>query len=266
MAEKIKKFFAKKKADAKFKLAGPGHKLNESSSDNTSSKKKQTYVPQRMEPSAATRQAAEAALARLSSQRKDTHFNTSLAAIQAQVRKELEAEKKESLKNETSMQMKPIEQSFEASPVLAVNGVYFRCPIISDEVLTKEEWKNKIKEFLFEQLEEERGLTACLIIHSCNYNRTKVSDCVSILCKYLENIISNPNEPKFKKIRCLNATFKEKVLPILGATELLFAAGFRLEMVDNNGIQEEFWVFNEHNVDGIQTLEVYFYLNFANKN
>lgn len=46
--------------------------------------------------------------------------------------------------------------------------------MISDEVLSKDEWKAKIKQFLYEQLEEERGLTACLMIHSCNYNRTKV--------------------------------------------------------------------------------------------
>lgn len=55
-------------------------------------------------------------------------------------------------------------------------GVYFRCPMISDEVLTKDEWKVKIKQFLFDQLEEERGLTACLIIHCCNYNRGKVME------------------------------------------------------------------------------------------
>lgn len=54
-------------------------------------------------------------------------------------------------------------------------GVYFRCAMISEEVLPKEEWRVKIKNFLLEQLEEERGLTACLMIHSCNYNRSKVS-------------------------------------------------------------------------------------------
>jgi UBX domain-containing protein 6 len=42
------------------------------------------------------------------------------------------------------------------------------------DILTREEWNKKIKEFLYEQLEEERGLTACLIIHTCNKNREKV--------------------------------------------------------------------------------------------
>jgi UBX domain-containing protein 6 len=46
------------------------------------------------------------------------------------------------------------------------------------DILSREEWNKKIKEFLYEQLEEERGLTACLIIHTCNKNREKVYLCV----------------------------------------------------------------------------------------
>lgn len=123
MADKIKKFFARKKADAKFKLAGPGHKLSASSeSSNTSNKKKPEYVSQRSEPSAATRQAAEAALARLNNQRKETPFNTSLAAIQAQVRRELEAEKKNEPGLPTDTPRKLVECELEASPLLAVKG------------------------------------------------------------------------------------------------------------------------------------------------
>lgn len=84
----------------------------------------------------------------------------------------------------------------------------------------------------------------------------QVSDCVNILCRYLDNIISNPTEQKFHKIRCENATFKDKVVPILGSSELLYAAGFRPQKLDNNGTEEDFWVFSEENVEGIQSLEV----------
>lgn len=124
MAEKIKKFFAKKKADAKFKLAGPGRRLNESSTTvvGPSKQNKGHAPPQRLEPSGATRQAADAAMARLSGQRKDYGaFNTSLAAIQAQVRRELEAEKKEN--EPASTFQKPLETELEASPLLAVRGM-----------------------------------------------------------------------------------------------------------------------------------------------
>lgn len=123
MAEKIKKFFAKKKLDAKFKLAGPGRRLDASSASVTSAGKQQkTNIPSRTEPSDANRQAAEAALARFqSSQKKDSAFNTSLAAIQAQVRRELEAEKK-TVKSEEEVVRRPVEAEFEASPLLAVKG------------------------------------------------------------------------------------------------------------------------------------------------
>lgn len=78
MADKIKKFFQKKKADAKFKLAGPGHRLTQVnvSQNITSSGSSYTGVP-RSEPSAESRQAAAAALARLGGQRQDhVGFNT----------------------------------------------------------------------------------------------------------------------------------------------------------------------------------------------
>ncbi|XP_063905926.1 UBX domain-containing protein 6 [Zophobas morio] len=257
MTDKIKKFFAKKKADAKFKLAGPGHRLNESSTTIVGpSKQKPAYTPQRSGPSDATRQAADAALARFNSQSKNPAFNTSLAAIQAQVRRELEAEKKNMANPEPETHSTTAPADVEASPYLAVKGVYFRCPLISEEVLNKEEWKIKIKEFLFDQLEEERGLTACLIIQSCNYNRTKVKDCVDVLCRYLDNIIANPTETKFHKIRCSNPTFRDKVLPTLGATDLLLAAGFQQQVLDHNGTEEEFWVFNDQNIENPQVLEL----------
>ncbi|XP_076267897.1 GDI interacting protein 3 [Rhynchophorus ferrugineus] len=256
ISEKVKKFFQKKKADAKFKMAGPGHKLNESSSSSvvTPNKKPSYMPPQRSGPSEVNRQAAEAALARLTGQKKETPFNTSLAAIQAKVRRELEAEKKNNaVINEISLGPKYTE--VDTISHLAVNGVYFKCPLISEEILSKDEWKIKIKEFLYAALEEERGITACLILYSCNYNRTKVIDCVNILCRYIDNIIGNPTEPKFQKIRCSNPTFSDKVAPLLGATEFLYAAGFRQETLDHNGTQEYFWVWAESNINGLETLE-----------
>lgn len=117
MAEKIKKFFAKKKADAKFKLAGQGHRLADSSTTVVGPSKQKACSPQ--QSSDAKRQAAQAALARFNSQKKDTAFNTSLAAIQAQVRRELEAEKNVS---SSVASTKLVETELESSPHLAVNG------------------------------------------------------------------------------------------------------------------------------------------------
>lgn len=123
MAEKIKKFFAKKKTDAKFKLAGPGHRLNESSTAIVGpSKQKQSYVAKPSVPTDAKIHAAEAALARMGNQNKTSAaFNTSLAAIQAQVRRELDAEKKNA--TETVPVARPMPSNIEASPHLAVKGI-----------------------------------------------------------------------------------------------------------------------------------------------
>lgn len=99
----------------------------------------------------------------------------------------------------------------ENNSILAAAGVYFRCSIISNEILTRDEWKLKIKEFLYDQLkDEEPGLTACLIIHNCNQGKDKITACIETLGKYLDNIIKNPDVEKYRKIRLCNRIFQVK--------------------------------------------------------
>ncbi|KAJ8708352.1 hypothetical protein PYW07_010477 [Mythimna separata] len=262
MADRIKKFFQKKKVDAKFKMAGPGHKLSESTlSSNNSSHNSRKEAPKRSGLSEESKVAAEAALARLTQKRENPSFNTSLAAIQAQVKKELENERANQAAASASKSTPSERQSRESSVEVdlprnfAANGVYFKCPLISNDILPRDEWKKNIKTFLYEQLEEERGLTACLIIQSCNNNREKVDTCVETLCKYLENIITHPEEEKFQKIRMSNRAFSERVQPIEGSMELLLAAGFVQQRVMNaDGVDEDFLVFQKENVPSIESL------------
>lgn len=79
MADKIKKFFKKKKADAIFKKAGPGYRLDDSTSSSATSTKssKSDYqpVPNRSGPTQESKQAAAAALARLQTQKTDASIN-----------------------------------------------------------------------------------------------------------------------------------------------------------------------------------------------
>lgn len=259
MADKIKKFWEKKKKDAKFRMAGPGHRLNATKAEQPVTTNSVPAVA-RAPPSAESQQAAAAALARLSGNRTDTPaFNTSLATIQAKVKRELEAEKKAAAsasKDNVGPTSPSIPDEVEASPVLAVRGVYFRCPIIGPEILTKEEWKVKIKEFLYEQLGEERGLTACLIIHSCNKNKEKIQACIETLCRYLENIISNPDEEKYHRIRMSNRVFQEKVVGMDGALEFLEAAGFSQQILPFQGGEEQFLVFNKEALEDLEPLRV----------
>ncbi|XP_072946323.1 UBX domain-containing protein 6 [Epargyreus clarus] len=256
MADKIKKFFQKKKVDAKFKLAGPGHKLSEStiSSHGSNSSKKDAPVVKRSGLSEESKVAAEAALARLQQKRENPAFNTSLAAIQAQVKKELENEKASNSKA-VSEEKEKVESVSDLPKNFAAAGVFFKCPLISNDVLPRDEWKRNIKTFLYEQLEEERGLTACLIIQSCNSNREKVDTCVETLCKYLENIVTYPEEEKYRKIRMSNRAFRDRVQPLEGAMELLLAAGFEQKKITNaDGVDEDFLVFNENNVPSVESL------------
>ncbi|CAH2986918.1 unnamed protein product [Chilo suppressalis] len=259
MKEKFKNFFQKKKADAKFKLAGPGHKLSESNVSNSSnSSRKDVPVVPRAGLSEESKIAAEAALARLQKKRDNPSFNTSLAAIQAQVKKEMESERAAASTAATSSpntEQEKHDTEADLPKNYAASGVFFKCPLISNDILPRDEWKMNIKKFLYEQLAEERGLTACLMIQSCNNNREKIDTCVETLCKYLENIIQHPDEEKYQKIRMSNRAFCERVQPIEGAMELLIAAGFTQTKLQNpEGVDEEYLVFNKDNVESIESL------------
>ncbi|EDV55115.1 UBX domain-containing protein 6 [Drosophila erecta] len=241
---KIKKFFSRKKAEAaafKLKLTGSsmgtGHKLNSPNQETPSTSSRQKYEayvpPKRNEISNEARAAASAALARID-KKTSREFNTSLSAVKAQAKRELEAERRQ--KEEAVGLASSTSTSTSASGGdtrnLACEGVFFRCPLISEEILPKSVWKGRIKEFLYQQLEADRGLTACLIIHNCNV-KEKADECIATLIRYLENLIKNPEEEKFCKIRMSNKIFSEKVRYVEGALDVLQAAGFAEVQIDD---------------------------------
>ena len=143
--------------------------------------------------SAAQQQAAAAALARLEKKKDPTPQQRSAAIIRAQALKELEQEKQDVPIQKISLAEKSSQAA--VSDQLAVNGVFYKCPLIGNavyffevhalestiyflkgpEVLPKKEIEKLIKEFLYQQLEdEEAGLTACLVIHTVNKPPDKV--------------------------------------------------------------------------------------------
>ncbi|KAH0945432.1 hypothetical protein HN011_010934 [Eciton burchellii] len=249
MADKIKSFFQKKKTNTKFMKAGKGYRLTDSSSSMRIPTEHKEPM-KRAEPTEEAKIAGQAALARLEAKKSDKpRFNTSYAAIQAQVKRELELERKaqQSLQQyeKTSKEQK---DKIEDPSIFAVTDVFFRCPYLSDEVLSKDEWKKKIREFLYEQLKgEEAGLTACLIIQSCNIGKEKIESCVETLGKYLDNIINHPDMEKYWKIRMCNRIFQEKVLPVEGALDFLNAAGFEQKQLLHNENEEDFLVWSPNN-------------------
>lgn len=252
----IKRFFEKKKTDAKFKIAGGGQKLGDAAAAETAAQKRAASLAatQNRAGSSGTsrgqltqekRLAAAAALDRVSKSQNesadDFEKRRSQAAIRAQAKKELEKEQQveeEIKKMKDTYGDKTVELE---APSAATNGnsILFKCPLIGDQVLPKEEMRQAIRNFLYAQLDEEPGLTSCLIIHTINKDHERVQVGVNTLCKYLDNIMQNPTEEKFRKIRKSNKAYQERVSSLEGTDLFLQAAGF-LYSTDED---QEFWVF-----------------------
>ena len=58
------------------------------------------------------------------------------------------------------------------------------------------------------------------------FNFFQVQVGVNTLCKYLDNIMQNPTEEKFRKIRQSNKAYQERVSSLEGTDLFLQAAGF----------------------------------------
>lgn len=222
----IRDFFKKRKAEVKFKQAGPGRRLN--AEDNVPCVRAPPQRPQQQRgaPSEGAQRAAAAALARLEHQQAKAHPNWSVAAIKSQAKKELE-EQLAMEEAESTSRRKATPVVLESGPQAGDNAVVFGHPLLGPELrLPYEELRARIRQFLYEQMAEEPGLTSCLLIHTCNAPLSKVDAGVETLCKYLNNIADHPSEEKYRRIRLNNRIFQERVLPLEGALEFLQAAGF----------------------------------------
>ena len=51
-------------------------------------------------------------------------------------------------------------------------------------------------------------------------------DCLNTLLKIIDNLLSRPNEPKVRSIRCANAAFEKKVGRCTGGLDFLYSMGF----------------------------------------
>ena len=136
---------------------------------------------------------------------------------------------------------------------------YSSC-FLGPEVLPKKEIDKLIKEFLYQQLnDEEAGLTACLVIHTVNKPLEKVQKCVETLFRYLDNVVQNPEEEKYQKIRTQNKIYQERVAPIEGVQQFLEAACFQLKKMPNPQEElEDFWVYTPNRPDHLENLSVSF--------
>lgn len=252
MADKIKAFFKQKKAEAKFKVAGGGHKLGAASSAPRPQQGTSKQV-ERQHPSQSAQQAGAAALNRFQSKDSEAEMmrKRQQARIKEQARRELEQEQEVDKEIAKIKEVYGEKSEVEVEAPAASGGVLFRCPLVGEEVYPRDEMRRRIKEFLYSQLEcGERGLTAVLIIHTCNSPRDRVAVCVDTLAKYIDNIVSHPTELKYRKIRKSNKAFQERVASLEGTEQFLEGCGFTSQQLEGpEGGLEEFWVFPEGNTD-----------------
>ncbi|XP_059153796.1 UBX domain-containing protein 6-like [Physella acuta] len=245
----IKKFFEKRKLNVKFKKAGEGHRLDQSSSSTatkvvSSTPPKSKQVTKDPETEAARRAAAEAALARMELKQQSKNAD-SMVIQRARMKREMEAERKRLLEAEkkgAEARAGPVEVVQDSAPVLET--VLFKCPDIGPQLLPKSEMERAIHRFLLENYEDEPEMTSALMIHTLNKNKEKVKICIETLIKYIDNIINNPTEEKYWKIRQTNKAFQERVACMKGTEEFLLAAGFSLKSLPFEDGEASFYVFD----------------------
>ncbi|ESO99286.1 hypothetical protein LOTGIDRAFT_158366 [Lottia gigantea] len=212
----IKRFFEKKKLDVKFKKAGEGHSLNETSARKPVSKSTGLSNPRRTGPAETGQRAAEAALSRLQS----THDQEIIQ---------------------------------DSAPVLST--IFYKCPEIGEAVLSKCEMDEYIHEFLLTNLAEEPEMTSALMIQTLNKDREKVGKCVETLTKYIDNVINNPDDHKYRKIRVNNKAFQDRVACLKGTEEFLQAVRFEMKLLPHEDNEEYFYVLEDEAAMDIERLK-----------
>ena len=77
----------------------------------------------------------------------------------------------------------------------------------------------------------------------------------------MDNIVQNPSEEKYQKIRINNKVYQERVAPLEGVQQFLRAAGFQIKQMPNlQQEMEDCWVFTNMRPDHIEYLSVISYI------
>lgn len=260
--DRLKKFLAEKKVNKNFKKAGAGHRLT----DNTSkvptvhAGTMQQDAPQ-IERIASADHAAQAAFKRMNLGAKQE--TAAQRNIRMRALRELEEERRQrelelhETKNEEipTAGLRQIDvREFEHSA--AIPGVYFTCELLGEDLkLTRSEMKEHVEAFLRSQLSSDGLVAATLMIFTLN-GADKREVASETLQKYIQNLIENPDVPKFRRIRLNNKAFQERVMSAKGGREFLEACGFeeRLEHLEGSSVSESFMVIPDEKASDIPTL------------
>ena len=96
--------------------------------------------------------------------------------------------------------------------LLIIRNFLFKCPdVFGDDVcLPYDELQQQIENTLQLQLDSEPIVAATLLFLTCNQkDQEKLNAGKEIICKYFDNIIANPDEEKYRRIRLQNKIYLE---------------------------------------------------------
>jgi thiol-disulfide isomerase/thioredoxin len=81
----------------------------------------------------------------------------------------------------------------------------------------------------------ERAAFACSRVQrSCSY--TQFHECLTLVSKYIDNILKSPEDPKMRKIRKSNPHFVSKIACLAGHEQLMTTFGFESEVIDGDSL------------------------------
>ncbi|XP_056428245.1 UBX domain-containing protein 6 isoform X2 [Hyla sarda] len=245
----MKKLFEGLKADIKFRSAGTGRRLIDEARELPDNAIKERPPPRKEPPGDAQIAAASAAIARLDSKqgkgkgktplRDNVHTQAQDVAVTQEV-KVVSNNKKTETENHS------------------LYNIMFRCPL-TGEILRKEDIEAHVKKSI-EMLSTADPISASIMkIHTFNKDKDKVKLGVETMAKYLRNIIANPYEEKYQKVKLTNKVFQEKVICLEGAHDFFEAVGFEKKSLTLQGqeLQEEFYVLSSDALDQLKNLQSY---------
>jgi len=160
-------------------------------------------------------------------------MNPTMRAQKEQMRREM-------VKSAGSTKPAPAPVVQREPEVISQMGLRLLCPLCSAS-FTKQAVYEHIEECLVTQLDLEPLKTTCIMIHAMNKDPELLNTGVNTLVRYVENLINNPEDEKFKKIRVQNKAFQTRIVPLVGGVEYLELVGYTL-ITDEGDSSEQYYI------------------------
>ncbi|CAF0764119.1 unnamed protein product [Brachionus calyciflorus] len=249
MSSFLKDLIAKHK-DKKY---GKGHRLGDTPTQQAPSynlNSNHIAKPSTSSQSDAARRAGEAALQRLQ------NTNKPVRPVSSVKHTDNELEKALALKDHYFGKKQKIVDNVSTASTIKI---YFKSSVFQPgEKYTLDEVEDKIEQNLIQNLEIEPILVSVSLLMTANYKyKEKLDKCIEIINKFVDNILANPSEEKFRKIRLENPTFKEKVYSCKYADMVLKNSGFIAKTVKlDDGSDDDIFLYEGNDMEKLENLKM----------